>query len=208
MSGKLYRFGLLGLRLSTAPPPAATSSATRETARGANASNSAAADAPKSKTQRTVTARYAHHLWHIDLSLPRTSGGFCVPWVPFSLPQCWPFCFHLAVILDHFSRSIVAWTLLYKEPTAQAICRLLDQARDAVGRAPKYIVSDQGAQFQHDYRTWCGARRGRRGARGPAARARGSSSHLSWRPPRHLAALRRITGIAHRTKAALRAPAR
>jgi transposase InsO family protein len=146
---------LLTRRLSTASPPAATSSATRETARGANASNSAAADAPKSKTQRTVTARDAHHLWHIDLSLLRTSGGFCVPWVPFSLPQCWPFCFHLAVILDHFSRSIVAWTLFYKEPTAQAICRLLDQARDAVGRAPKYIVSDQGAQFQHDYRTWC-----------------------------------------------------
>jgi transposase InsO family protein len=142
---------------SKAPPPGATGSATTETARGATASDSATANVlkSKSKAQRTVTARYAHHLWHIDLTLLPTSGGFCVPWVPFSLPQCWPFCFHLAVVLDHFSRSIVAWKLFYKEPTAQAICRLLDQARNAVGRTPKYIVSDQGAQFQHDYRTWC-----------------------------------------------------
>jgi hypothetical protein len=48
----------------------------------------------------------------------------------------------------------VAWKLFYKEPTALALCRLLDQARDAVGRAPKYIVSDRGAQFQQEYRSW------------------------------------------------------
>jgi len=26
------------------------------------------------------------------------------------------------------------------------------------GRAPKYIISDQGAQFQEEYRDWCKAR--------------------------------------------------
>ncbi|MBN1608764.1 MAG: transposase [Polyangiaceae bacterium] len=142
---------LLTRPLSKAPAPQEASSspdADDVTADGANSNT-------KTQRTRTVTARYVHHLWHIDVTLLPTAGGFCVPWVPFSLPQCWPFSFHLAVILDHFSRSIVAWKLFYKEPTALAICSLLDQARDAVGRAPKYIVSDQGAQFQHDYRIWC-----------------------------------------------------
>jgi transposase InsO family protein len=87
-------------------------------------------------------------LWHLDLTLLPTDGGFRVPWPPFCLPQCWPFCFHLAVILDHFSRSVVAWKLFYRAPSAEAICELLDAACDAAGRAPKYIVSDQGPQLQ------------------------------------------------------------
>ena len=40
-------------------------------------------------------------------------------------------------------------------PSAQAICKLLDAACDAVGRAPKYIVSDQGPQLRAEYRAWC-----------------------------------------------------
>jgi transposase InsO family protein len=49
----------------------------------------------------------------------------------------------------------VAWRLLGKEPTAGEVCRLLDDARRAVGRAPKYTVTDQGVQFREEFREWC-----------------------------------------------------
>ena len=109
----------------------------------------------KPKAARTVTARYPHHVWHIDLSLLPIVTGFWTPWLPFTLPQCWPFCFWICVVLDHYSRSVVAWRLFLKQPTAQAVCQLLDDARNAAGRAPKYTVSDQGSQFQDEYRVWC-----------------------------------------------------
>jgi len=91
----------------------------------------------KPQAARTVTARYPHHVWHIDLSLLPIVTGFWTPWLPFTLPQCWPFCFWICVILDHHSRSVVAWRLFLKQPTAQAVCQLLGNARNAAGRAPK-----------------------------------------------------------------------
>jgi putative transposase len=78
-----------------------------------------------------------------------------LPCWPFCLPQWWPFCFWIAVIEDHFSRSVVGWRLFGKEPTAREVCRLLDDARRAVGRAPKYTVTDQGVQFREEFRQWC-----------------------------------------------------
>jgi len=58
-------------------------------------------------------------------------------------------------VLDHFSRAPVASAVFKKEPTADQICALLDAAVDKAGRAPRYIVSDKGVQFQKDYRDWC-----------------------------------------------------
>ncbi len=38
-----------------------------------------------------------------------------VPWVPWTLLQRWPFCFWLGVVMDHYSRSVVAWKLFRKQ---------------------------------------------------------------------------------------------
>jgi hypothetical protein len=59
----------------------------------------------KDKPDRAVTAKYPNHVWHVDLTVMPT-GGFRAPWPPFALPQCWPFCWWLAVVLDHFSRKV------------------------------------------------------------------------------------------------------
>lgn len=113
--------------------------------------NSAAAQLP---VKRRVTARHAHHVWNVDITLmPRT--GWWVPWVPQSLVQRAPFCAWLVVVLDHFSRSVVAWRLFEKEPTAEEVCRVLDAGRRMSGVTPKYIVSDQGVQFRGTYKAWC-----------------------------------------------------
>jgi transposase-like protein len=39
---------------------------------------------------RVVTAKRPNHLWHVDLTMVRTVGGFWVS--PFPMPQRWPFC--------------------------------------------------------------------------------------------------------------------
>ena len=51
---------------------------------------------------RIVTARTPNHVWHIDLTTVPIVSGYWVPWAPFSLLPCWPFCWWVAVIVDHF----------------------------------------------------------------------------------------------------------
>ena len=58
-------------------------------------------------------------------------------------------------VWNHFSRAPVASAVFKKEPTAGEVCALLDAAVDEAGRAPRYIVSDKGVQFQKEYRAWC-----------------------------------------------------
>jgi len=51
---------------------------------------------------------------------------------------------------------VVAKKVFRIEPSAEEICALLDRAVESAGRAPRHIVSDQGAQFGVAYRAWCG----------------------------------------------------
>jgi transposase InsO family protein len=81
--------------------------------------------------------------------------GFWVPWWPFSLGLCWPFCFHVAVVLDHFSRAVVASRAFGKQPSAAELCALLESAVAAARRVAPHIVSDQGTQFRDEYRARC-----------------------------------------------------
>ena len=60
---------------------------------------------------RIVTARHAGEVWHVDLTAVPTGPGFWVPWVPFALPQSWPFCWWVGVVVDHFSRAVVGFAI-------------------------------------------------------------------------------------------------
>ncbi len=104
---------------------------------------------------RVVFARYPEHLWHIDLAVVPTALGFWVPWLPFALAQRWPFGAWITVVLDHFTRRVVARGVFTKEPTAAEVLSVLDRAVAKSGRAPRYTVTDQGSQFQKEYRAWC-----------------------------------------------------
>ena len=78
---------------------------------------------PTPKTGRplklgAVTAKGANHVWHLDLTTVPTIGGFWIPWLPFALPQRWPFCWWVAVVVDHFSRRVMGIAIFKKEPTA------------------------------------------------------------------------------------------
>ena len=104
---------------------------------------------------RTVTAREPGHVWNIDITVMPIFGGFWLPWLPYALPDRWPFCWHIVVVLDHFSRAVVCATAFPSKPRADDVCRVLDYAVRCAGGAPKHIVSDQGLQFRDAYKGWC-----------------------------------------------------
>jgi transposase InsO family protein len=92
----------------------------------------------------------------VDLTTVPTGSGFWVPWVPFALPQLWPFCWWIAVVIDHFSRAVVGFALFHDRPTSIDIQRVLDRAIRHAGYAPRYIISDKGREFWcKSYKEWC-----------------------------------------------------
>ncbi len=70
---------------------------------------------------QVVGANRPGHVWHVDLTIVPTSAGFWATWLPFSLPQQWPFCWWAAVILDHYSRRVMRIKTFKTLPTSAAV---------------------------------------------------------------------------------------
>jgi putative transposase len=105
---------------------------------------------------QAVTAKRPNHVWHVDLTVVPIGNGFWVPWLPFSLPQCWPFCWWIAIVVDHFSRRALGVTTFSQQPTSAAVRALLGRTIQAVGATPKYLICDRGSQFDNPgFRDWC-----------------------------------------------------
>jgi transposase InsO family protein/DNA-binding transcriptional regulator YiaG len=85
--------------------------------------------------KRAVKARHPHHTWHLDLTqihaFLRTAT------------------FHLATILDSFSRMPLVWQMFDKAPTASQMATFLDRSVSACGK-PKYLIVDKGGEFTGD----------------------------------------------------------
>jgi putative transposase len=87
----------------------------------------------------------------------------------FALPQFWPFCWWLGVVIDHFSRRALGFALFRKQPTSEQVRQFLGRVMATVAAVPKYLVTDSGAQFAcAGFKRWCRrhAIRQRRGAVG------------------------------------------
>ena len=111
-----------------------------------------AADTPA----RIVTAKYPGHVWHVDLTAVPTSAGFWTAWLPHAFLQRWPFCWWVAVAIDHFSRRVVGFAVFKNPPRAIDIRRFLGRAIAKEGKTPRYIISDKGCQFWcAGYKKWC-----------------------------------------------------
>ncbi len=112
-------------------------------------------EVPK-RPNRPVKSKYPDHVWQVDFTLVPTSAGFWVPWLPFTLPQRWPFCWWVACVVDHFSRRVVGFAVFAKQPTSLETRCFLGRVIARWGQSPKYIISDLGVQFDNDeYRSWC-----------------------------------------------------
>ena len=113
-------------------------------------------DVQNIKFGRIVSAKYPNHVWHVDMTVVPTSGGFWTTWFPFTLPQCWPFCWWVVIVMDHFSRKAISFAVFKKQPTAIEVRTFLGRAMHSTDVTPKYIISDKGPQFWNKgYKAWC-----------------------------------------------------
>lgn len=109
---------------------------------------------------RKVIANYPNHVWNIDLTVVPTQAGFWTSWLPFSLPQVWPFCYWVALVMDHYSRRIMGFAVFKYPPSSLQIRSFLARAFRVTGHIPKYIISDKGSQFWNDvFKEWCKRRK-------------------------------------------------
>ena len=114
-----------------------------------------ATQAEVDESPRTVTAKYPNHVWHVDLTL-LSIAGFWAPWLPFSLPQVWPFCWWLALVVDHFSRRVMGVAVFRKQPDSRHVQQFLAKTMRENKARPKYVVSDKGSQFWcKAFKRWC-----------------------------------------------------
>jgi len=110
--------------------------------------------------RRRVVARYPGHTWHLDLTAVPVRSGLWVPWLPLSLPQRWPFCWCVAVVVDQVSRVLIGLAVFRAQPDSKQIQEFLDRAIVASRHSPRYIITDRGRQFWcRSFRRWCKRRR-------------------------------------------------
>ncbi|MBI5724559.1 MAG: transposase [Planctomycetes bacterium] len=118
-----------------------------------------AASATPCKSDRVVRADYPNHVWHVDLTTVPI-GGFWTPWLPFALPQCFPFCWWVAAIIDHFSRKVMGIAVFRKQPNCRQIRDFLAKAIRKAKALPRYIICDKGGQFWcMPFKRWCRRRK-------------------------------------------------
>src|SRR5262249_344751 len=94
-----------------------------------------------------ITAKRPNHVWHVDFTMLPASAGYWAGWLPFALLQCWPFCWWLAVVVDHFSRRALGCTLFTCQPTSKGVCQFLATVIARVGAVSKHLVTDSGTQY-------------------------------------------------------------
>jgi len=105
---------------------------------------------------RTVIVRKPNYLWHVDLTTVPTALGFWTSWVPFALPQVWPFCWWVGIAGDPYSRRVMGFAVYRALPSSAAVRRFLESAFRWVGEKPAHLISDQGTQFiAKGFRRWC-----------------------------------------------------
>ncbi len=105
---------------------------------------------------RVVSADRPNHVWHVDLTRVPTSAGFWASWSPFAVPQVWPFCWWVAVALDHYSRRVMGVTIFKTPPTSEAVRAFLGRSIHTAQAAPKYLICDKGRQFWcSGFKAWC-----------------------------------------------------
>jgi transposase InsO family protein len=104
----------------------------RETVRRYRKAPRSSRPAANRSAGRVLRAKYANHIWMIDLTEIRGLLGL--------------FVYKLVVVLDVFSRFPLAFGVFEKEPTAEEVLGVLDRAMRGHGR-PWHLVTDQGSQF-------------------------------------------------------------
>lgn len=82
--------------------------------------------------------------------------GFWAAWLPFAIPQRWPFCWWIALAVDHYSRRAMGVAVFVRPPSSAAVRFFLERVIREAGVMPKYLISDHGRQFTAKaFARWC-----------------------------------------------------
>lgn len=104
---------------------------------------------------KRITAQRAHHVWHVELTVVPTGGGMWTAWLPCALPQCWPFCWWVAVVMDQYTRRVLGMTAFAAQPNSAQVRHFLGGVISRLEAAPKYLICDRGMQFDCvGFRAW------------------------------------------------------
>jgi len=110
-------------------------------------------DEPKSPT---VQSQYPNHVWSVDLTVVPTADGLWSPWNPNAVTQIHPYSWYVLVVIDHYSRKIMGFSIFEQNPTANQVAHALGSICSENKAKPKYLVSDKGSQFTaEEFCIWC-----------------------------------------------------
>jgi putative transposase len=105
---------------------------------------------------RSIRAKEPDHIWNVDLTTIPTAMGFWCSWLPWALPQRWPFCWWIAVAVDHFSRRVTGFAVFEQQPTSAAVRVSLGRTIRKARSCPRHLITDHGRQFTDGgFRRWC-----------------------------------------------------
>ena len=106
-----------------------------------------AASSATARSERRIRSSHPNHIWLVDLTAVPTLTGFWISWLPWSVPQRWPFSCWVAVGVDHLSRRIMGVRAFRGRPTAEAMSAFLASLIRAAGGAPRHLITDRGREF-------------------------------------------------------------
>ena len=105
---------------------------------------------------RTIRAKEPGHIWNVYLTTVPTAMGLWCAWLPWALPQRWPFCWWIAVAVDHFSRRVMGFAVFERQPTSAGVRSFLGRTIRKARSCPRHLITDHGPQFTDDgFRRWC-----------------------------------------------------
>ncbi len=105
------------------------------------------APAATARSERRIRSSRPNHIWLVDLTTVPTLAGFWISWLPWSVPQRWPFSCWVAVGVDHFSRRIMGVRVFRGRPKAVAVNAFLASMIRAAGQSPRHLITDRGREF-------------------------------------------------------------
>jgi hypothetical protein len=106
-----------------------------------------------STADRRHWAKTPNDVWHVDLTAVPTGHGLWTSWLPFAVPQQWPFRWWVAVVVDAVSRRVLGYGVFGDKPTSVAVRAFLGRVIHAVGSPPNHLICNRGPQFDcHGFR--------------------------------------------------------
>jgi putative transposase len=103
-----------------------------------------------------ITANRPNQVWHVDLTTVPTNKGFWAAWFPFALLQRWPFGWWQLVVVDQYSRRVMAMATFEKQPTSLDVQESLRCGIRKAKAKPATIICDKGPQFWCEgFKSWC-----------------------------------------------------